>query len=129
MPQANNGNLALVTISSALEKKVQLEKDRFKGLSFAGTILRGPTVFPATDHKCGYCLEALESSDYWVDGVMYCRGKYQNGSRAQKHPNTAATFSEHPTKRRHSAKGVVELSFRHLIKCKNGVFCLCLFQT
>ena len=98
-------------VSLTLKKRGKLttiakaEDKGFRGCSFCVTLVGGPTQFPATDFQCGQCKEALESCDQWQDGKMYCRGKYKNGTRTDKHCNTVETFAEHPTKRRHCAKG------------------------
>lgn len=109
VPSTVPNDRTFVTIASAMDKDCKSEKDRFKSLFFAGTILRGPSSYPATDQKCGFCAEALESSEFWQDGKMLCRGKYVNGARVNRHCNTVETYATNPTKRRHAAKGIVAI--------------------
>ena len=83
----------------------------FKGCCFSCIVVAGPVHFPATDFQCGFCKEPLEASEHWQDGKMNCRGKYSNGARVQKHTNTLETFVDHPTKRRHCARGMYLLFY------------------
>ena len=81
------------------------ETKGFKGSFFSLTLVGIPTHYPATDFQCGFCKEALEPCEQWEEGIMNCRGKYANGARVNKHSNTTESFVQHPTNRRHCARG------------------------